>query len=143
MNLPIPYELIGGEDGVRRLVDRFYDYMDSDPEAAEIRKLHAKDLRVSREKLFLFLSGWLGGPNLYVEKHGHPMLRRRHLPFAIGIRERDQWLHCMRRALADSELDQTQRDRLLQAFAATADHMRNKAEHEADGRLRLFPGGSN
>ena len=141
MNLPIPYELIGGEDGVRRLVDRFYDYMDSDPEAAEIRKLHAKDLRVSREKLFLFLSGWLGGPNLYVEKHGHPMLRRRHLPFAIGIRERDQWLHCMRRALADSELDQTQRDRLLQAFAATADHMRNKAEHEADGRLRLFPGG--
>ena len=63
------------------------------------------------------------------------------LPFAIGIRERDQWLHCMRRALADSELDQTQRDRLLQAFAATADHMRNKAEHEADGRLRLFPGG--
>ena len=143
MNLPIPYELIGGEDGVRRLVDRFYDYMDSDPEAADIRKLHAKDLRVSREKLFLFLSGWLGGPNLYVEKHGHPMLRRRHLPFAIGIRERDQWLHCMRRALADSELDQTQRDRLLQAFAATADHMRNKAEHEADGRLRLFPGGSN
>ena len=143
MNLPIPYELIGGEDGVRRLVDRFYDYMDSDPEAAEIRKLHAKDLRVSREKLFLFLSGWLGGPNLYVEKHGHPMLRRRHLPFAIGITERDQWLHCMRRALADSELDQTQRDRLLQAFAATADHMRNKAEHEADGRLRLFPGGSN
>ena len=143
MNLPIPYELIGGEDGVRRLVDRFYDYMDSDPEAAEIRKLHAKDLRVSREKLFLFLSGWLGGPNLYVEKHGHPMLRRRHLPFAIGIKERDQWLHCMRRALADSELDQTQRDRLLQAFAATADHMRNKAEHEADGRLRLFPGGSN
>ena len=141
MNLPIPYELIGGEDGVRRLVDRFYDYMDSDPEAAEIRKLHAKDLRVSREKLFLFLSGWLGGPNLYVEKHGHPMLRRRHLPFAIGIRERDQWLHCMRRALADSELDQTQRDRLLQAFAATADHMRNKAEHEANGRLRLFPGG--
>ncbi|MCP5306544.1 MAG: group II truncated hemoglobin [Chromatiaceae bacterium] len=143
MNLPIPYELIGGEDGVRRLVDRFYDYMDSDPEAADIRKLHAKNLRVSREKLFLFLSGWLGGPNLYVEKHGHPMLRRRHLPFAIGIRERDQWLHCMRRALADSELDQTQRDRLLQAFAATADHMRNKAEHEADGRLRLFPGGSN
>ncbi|MCP5306149.1 MAG: hypothetical protein H6953_11970 [Chromatiaceae bacterium] len=56
-------------------------------------------------------------------------------------RERDQWLHCTRRALADSELDQTQRDRLLQAFAATADHMRNKAEHEADGRLRLFPGG--
>ena len=143
MNLPIPYELIGGEDGVRRLVDRFYDYMDSDPEAADIRKLHAKDLRVSREKLFLFLSGWLGGPNLYVEKHGHPMLRRRHLPFAIGIKERDQWLHCMRRALADSELDQAQRDRLLQAFAATADHMRNKAEHEADGRLRLFPGGSN
>lgn len=141
MNLPIPYELIGGEDGVRRLVDRFYDYMDSDPEAADIRKLHAKDLRVSREKLFLFLSGWLGGPNLYVEKHGHPMLRRRHLPFAIGIKERDQWLHCMRRALADSELDQAQRDRLLQAFAATADHMRNKAEHEADGRLRLFPGG--
>ena len=84
-----PYELLGGEAAVRRLVDLFYDHMDRDPAAADIRALHAQSLRASRDKLFLFLSGWLGGPNLYVERYGHPMLRRRHLPFPIGIRERE------------------------------------------------------
>lgn len=135
-----PYELLGGEPGVRRLVDRFYDYMDSETEARDVRNLHAKSLRASREKLFLFLSGWLGGPALYAEKYGHPMLRRRHLPFAIGLRERDQWMHCMRKALADMPITDDLRSRLVQAFAATADHMRNRPEHDEDGRLKIFPG---
>lgn len=72
---PTPYELLGGESGVRRLVDRFYDLMDSAPEAATIRALHARTLKASREKLFLFFSGWTGGPQLYVERFGHPQLR--------------------------------------------------------------------
>lgn len=140
MNDQTPYDLIGGEAGVRQLVDRFYDYMDSEPEAVEIRAMHARSLRASREKLFLFLTGWLGGPDLYVQKHGHPMLRRRHLPFAIGIQERDQWMHCMRMALADMPIADELREKLEQAFMATADHMRNRPEHDADGRLKLFPG---
>lgn len=123
-----PYELIGGEQGVRALVERFYDHMDSLPEARAVRDLHARSLRGSREKLFLFLSGWLGGPPLYARKYGHPMLRRRHLPFAIGRAERDQWMHCMDMALADMDLDPALRDRLHEAFLRTADHMRNRPE---------------
>ena len=86
------YQRIGGETGVRNLVDRFYDLMDTLPEAYEIRKLHAPDLSQAREKLFMFLSGWMGGPPLYEQAYGHPRLRMRHLPFAIGERERDEWL---------------------------------------------------
>jgi hemoglobin len=122
-----PYDQLGGEGAVRRLVDRFYDLMDSAPEAAEIRRLHAASLRQSREKLYLFLSGWLGGPPLYVERYGHPMLRARHLPFPIGERERDQWMWCMRRALADTPMVDELRTFLDQRFTAIADHMRNQA----------------
>ncbi|MCA9713155.1 MAG: group II truncated hemoglobin, partial [Myxococcales bacterium] len=96
-----PYEQLGGDDAVRRLVDAFYDHMDQDPEYALIRDLHPPTLAGSREKLYLFLSGWLGGPPLYIQRHGHPRLRARHLPFSIGARERDQWLACMTRALDD------------------------------------------
>ena len=122
------YQELGGEAGVRELVDPFYDYMDGLPEVAETRALHARSLKGSREKLFLFLSGWLGGPDLYVQKHGHPMLRRRHLPFSIGIRERDQWLLCMEKALNDMGIDQERREQLMAAFRRTADHMRNRPE---------------
>jgi hemoglobin len=132
MNEPTPYERLGGGPGVRRLVDRFYDIMDSDPAAATIRALHARDLRASREKLYLFLSGWLGGPNLYVERYGHPRLRRRHLPFPIANTERDEWMHCMRRALRELPLDAALAAQLEAAFAQTADHMRNRADHRAD-----------
>ncbi|HND47437.1 MAG TPA: group II truncated hemoglobin, partial [Anaerolineales bacterium] len=93
------YELLGGEEGVRTLVDRFYDLMDSSPEAKDVRALHAKSLKQAREKLFMFLSGWSGGPPLYIEKFGHPRLRMRHMPFVIGTRERDQWLWCMNHAV--------------------------------------------
>jgi hemoglobin len=125
------YDIIGGESGVRELVDRFYDYMDEQEDAAGIRQLHAKSLKGSREKLFLFLSGWLGGPDLYIEKYGHPMLRRRHLPFSIGMAERDQWMLCMKKALADMQLDSQVEKQLIQAFTQTADHMRNKPEYDA------------
>jgi hemoglobin len=120
-----PYELLGGEPAVHKLVDRFYDLMDEKEDVKELRDMHAKSLRVSREKLYLFLSGWLGGPQLYVEKYGHPMLRKRHLPFAIGEAERDQWLLCMDITL-DEQTEEPLRQQLKSAFAKVADHMRNQ-----------------
>lgn len=119
------YEQIGGEDGVLRLVDRFYDLMDELPEAAGIRAMHAQSLRTSRQKLFMFMSGWLGGPHLYMEAYGHPRLRARHLPFAIGDTERDQWMLCMSKALEETvEAEQPRRD-IESALARLAGHMRN------------------
>jgi hemoglobin len=109
-------------------VDRFYDIMDSFPEAAKIRGFHATSLKQSREKLFLFLSGWSGGPQLYVERFGHPRLRMRHLPFAIGTVERDQWLWCMNKALEESQLDPRVVGLLRARFAEVADFMRNQVE---------------
>ena len=122
------YQRIGGEEKVRALVQRFYQLMDELPEAYGIRKLHAADLQSAREKLFKFLSGWMGGPQLYTEQYGHPMLRRRHLPFPIGEAERDQWLLCMNAALDEVVADLALRQELAAAFAKVADHMRNR-EH--------------
>lgn len=121
-----PFELLGGETAVRALVDRFYDIMDSDPVTKGLRAIHRDNLDESRERLYLFLCGWLGGPQLYVEKHGHPMLRARHLPFRIDERMRDEWLYAMFKALDElhpgvSEL----KSHLEQAFWRTADFMRN------------------
>jgi hemoglobin len=123
------YERIGGETAIRALVEAFYRHMDELPEAYGIRKLHAEDLSGSRGKLFDFLSGWMGGPQLFVEKHGHPMLRKRHLHFPIGDTERDQWLMCMKQALADVVESEPLREELYTAFVKVADHMRNRAEH--------------
>ena len=120
------YEQIGGEQAVRKLVDRFYDLMDTLPEAKGIRDLHPESLDGSREKLFLFLSGWMGGPPLYVARYGHPRLRARHLPFPIAESERDQWMFCMRIALEEIVLDPLMRQQIGQAFAQLADFMRNK-----------------
>jgi len=122
------YGLIGGEIGLRALVSCFYDIMDSSPEAKEIRAFHAKSLSQSREKLFMFLSGWSGGPALYVEKYGNPRLRQRHMPFSIGEVERDQWLWCMNKALDESELLPTVKEHLKSRFAEVADFMRNKVK---------------
>jgi hemoglobin len=119
------YELIGGEAVTRQLVDRFYDLMDLEPEYADLRALHPPTLDSSRDKLFWFLSGWLGGPNLYIERFGHPMLRARHLPYAIDLRQRDLWLSCMQRALADSAIPAGIQERLVESFSGTADWMRN------------------
>lgn len=120
------YQRIGGEETIRRLVDRFYDLMDEDPDYYAIRKIHAKDLADARDKLFMFLSGWTGGPQLYMEKFGHPRLRLRHMPFEIGEAERDQWMGCMMRAMDDVGVDDKLRQELTAAFQKTADFMRNK-----------------
>ena len=120
-----PYELLGGKPAVQKLVDRFYDLMDEKEEVRVLRDMHAKNLKVSREKLYLFLSGWLGGPQLYVEKYGHPMLRRRHLPFSIGTTERDQWMLCMNQTL-DEQTEDPLRQQLKNAFTKVADHMLNQ-----------------
>lgn len=121
-----PYDVVGGDAGVRRLVDRFYDLMDELPEAWGIRKLHPQDLAGSRDKLYWFLSGWLGGPQHYVERVGQPFLRARHLPFTIGEAERDQWLMCMRQALDEQVHEGPFRDKLWEAISGLADHMRNR-----------------
>ncbi|MEZ4367320.1 MAG: group II truncated hemoglobin [Kofleriaceae bacterium] len=121
-----PYDAIGGDATVRRLVDRFYDLMDTLPEAATVRAMHATSLASSRDKLHLFLTGWLGGPQVYVERYGHPRLRARHLPFAIGTAEAAAWMRCMAQALAEIVDDATVRDQLADALARLADHMRNQ-----------------
>ena len=120
-----PYQLIGGEAGLRRLVQRFYALMDTLPEAYSIRKLHPADLSGSEEKLFMFLSGWLGGPPLFAEAFGHPRLRARHLPFTIGNDEAGQWMLCMRQAMAEELPDERLRTALDKALTDLAQHMRN------------------
>lgn len=123
---PTHYTRLGGEHAVRRLVERFYELMDSLPEAHEIRQLHPQQLSGSREKLFKFLSGWLGGPPLYTDEYGHPRLRQRHFPFPISEQERDQWLLCMDQALDGMAVEPDLLQTLKAAFAKTADHMRNQ-----------------
>ena len=127
MSAATPYEALGGATGLRALVDTFYDQMDGDPAYAALRRVHRAELADARDKLTMFLSGWLGGPNLYIERHGHPRLRARHLPFAIGITERDQWLACMAAALTACGVAEPLRSKLLGAFGQTADFMRNQA----------------
>ena len=121
-----PFERLGGEEAVRALVDRFYDLMALEPQFAELLALHPQDLSGSRDKLFWFLCGWLGGPDLYIQRFGHPMLRARHMPYAIGLRERDQWMACMLLAMQDNGVDEALAQRLAEAFFGTADWMRNR-----------------
>ena len=123
---PAAFDLIGGAQAVRSLVDRFYDLMDLEPGYAALRALHPSTLAGSRDKLHWFLCGWLGGPQHYVERFSHPRLRARHLPYAIGLAERDQWLGCMHQAMREEGIDESLADRLAAAFFGTADWMRNK-----------------
>ncbi|MDR2874810.1 MAG: group II truncated hemoglobin [Methylobacillus sp.] len=120
------FELLGGVEKVRELVERFYDIMDSDPKAAGIRAMHKPDLTEAREKLFMFLSGWSGGPQLYIERYGHPFLRARHLPFAIAESERDQWMYCMIRAMHDLGVEEPVMIQMGNALWEVADFMRNR-----------------
>lgn len=117
---------LGGEPSVRALVDRFYDLMDLEPAYAELRSMHPPNLDESRNKLFWFLCGWLGGPGHYEQRFGHPRLRARHMPFTIGIRERDQWLACMQQAMHELTFEPALSERLGAAFFKTADWMRNR-----------------
>lgn len=121
-----PYNLIGGEKAVQSLVDRFYFLMDSLPEAASLRDIHSPDLTIAKEKLFKFLSGWLGGPDLFIREYGHPRLRQRHFPFAIGLAERDQWMLCMDKALQELPMDARLREYLSQSLYQLATHMINQ-----------------
>ena len=121
------YELIGGDAGVLELVTRFYDYMDQLPEVKLIRDLHPSDLGTSREKFYMFLSGWMGGPQRFVAAFGDVRLRARHLPFPIGEEERDQWMYCMAKALKDMQIDAAIKEHLISTFAQLATHMINKA----------------
>ncbi|MDP1753577.1 MAG: group II truncated hemoglobin [Reyranella sp.] len=123
---PTPYLIVGGDVMVRRIVDRFYDIMDSAPEAAGIRALHADDLSAVRERLFEFLSGWLGGPPLYFQRPDHKCIMSAHRPFAIGQAERDEWMMCMRRALEDCGVPEDVRSVLDGAFLRMAEAFRNR-----------------
>lgn len=123
------FELLGGENGgaekIVQLVDVFYDIMNSNPQAAPIRALHPADLTNSREKLSLFLIGWTGGPQHYIERYGHPRLRQRHMGFNIGEGERDQWMFCMISAMQQLNFDETLTQKLSQQLYGVADFMRN------------------
>ncbi|OIO69287.1 MAG: globin [Zetaproteobacteria bacterium CG1_02_53_45] len=122
------YERIGGEAPLRRLVQSFYRHMDELRETQTIRWMHADNLQSAENKLFMFLSGWMGGPSLYIEQFGHPRLRMRHMPFSIGESERDQWMLCMKHALDDVIEDQNLRDELYASLYGVADFMRNQPE---------------
>ena len=121
-----PFTQLGGEPGVRALVDHFYDLMDLEPGFARLREVHGSTLDDARDKLFWFLCGWLGGPSHYIERFGHPRLRARHLPFAIGQLERDQWLACMFQAMEDRAVPAELKARLERSLFETADWMRNR-----------------
>ena len=122
---PTPFEWMGGEERVHALVERFYDLMDIEPGYADLRAAHGNTLSDARQKLFWFLCGWLGGPYHYQERFGHPRLRMRHMPFAIGVKERDQWVACMDQAMGETGVPDALRTRLSESFMKTADWMRN------------------
>ena len=121
-----PYEIMGGEMGARNLANRFYDIMETDAYVKPLCEMHPQPLDRIREVFFEFLSGWLGGPNLFQEKYGHPMLRKRHLPFMIDEELRNQWMYCMDKAL-EAEIDNPLlRENLKRAFGQLATHMINQ-----------------
>lgn len=120
------YERIGGERPLRKFVRRLYGYMDSLPEVEPVRAMHTMSLDEAGDRLFKFLSGWLGGPPLYQQDYGEPRLRRRHLHVPIGYSERDQWLLCARKALDDMDWPHDERRALMQRLQDMADHLRNQ-----------------
>lgn len=122
------YNLIGGETVIKDIANTFYDVMSTLPEAQELLAIHPKDLSQSKEKLFMFLSGWLGGPQLFEKNFGHPRLRARHMPFKIGTHERDQWMLCMTMAFDQLKIAEPIRSELLHALLNLANHMRNTPE---------------
>ena len=129
-----PYDVIGREPALRSLVDRFYFYMDILPEASSIRAMHQANLASAKDKLFKFLSGWLGGPNLFIEEFGHPMLRMRHFPFKIGASERDQWMLCMNKALDETPMDPRLHHNIQTALQQLATHMINQEPESVAGQ---------
>lgn len=127
-----PYEALGAE-GVRRLVDRFYDLMDELPEAASIRKMHARDLTPMREKLTVFLTGWMGGPSEYGQRFGRINVPSAHAPYDIGEAERDAWIACMQKAVDESALPDDLKQRVMDKMWGMAEMCRTV---EPDGTVR-------
>lgn len=123
-----PFERIGGKAAIELVVHRFYDLMDLESKYQALRSVHHEHLDMSREKLILFLTGWMGGPQLYVEQYGHPRLRMRHMPFKIGVTERDQWVACMAQAMRELEVEASLFDQLMVSFYGTAEWMRNQTD---------------
>ena len=121
-----PYELLGGDEGVRKLVTDFYELMDTLPEAAPIRAMHKGDLTEMTDKLGTFLIGWMGGPQRYQERFGRVIIPLAHKPFPIGPAERDQWLMCMERALEKTALETSMKARLMDSFGRMAEMCRTK-----------------
>lgn len=119
-----PYEEIGGGDGVRTLVNAFYDIIEED--SPSLRAMLPANTVKTRQKLFEYLSGWLGGPPLYESKRGHPRLRMRHMPFSIGDGEAEEWMRCMRSALDRAGVSGPLRVFLEERFEPLAQHMRNR-----------------
>ncbi len=132
-----PFVWIGGEERVHALVERFYDLMDLEPRYAELRFVHGSVLDDARQKLFWFLCGWLGGPQHYTDRLGHPRLKARHMPFKVGLVERDQWLVCMDQAMLETGVPPELRERLNTSFFQTADWMRNQPETQ---KMTTFSG---
>lgn len=124
MSSDASYVAAGGEQGLSRLVDAFYDYMDVLPEAATIRAMHEPDLALSREKLKVFLSAWLGGPNVYRERFGPIAIPRVHSHLAIDVPERDAWLLCMARAVSDQPWAVEFKTYFMQAISVPAERVR-------------------
>jgi hemoglobin len=136
-----PYDALGGAPALHRLVDRFYELMDELPEAYAARRIHPESLAGANQSLFEYLSGWFGGPPLYTDKNGHPRLRMRHVAYAIGPTERDQWMLCMRTALTEQVADQYLRAALTRVFTDMADHMVNTGDRAGCGGGHAETGG--
>ena len=126
------YQAFGGADGVRTLTDRFYDLMELEPQYRALRNMHGEDMTLIREKLYEFFSGWLGGPQLFVEKYGHPQLRARHMPFAVNMQVRNAWIACFAHAMSELEIDKELAEPVLIQIFAMADWCRNQNEEGVD-----------
>lgn len=134
------YEKLGGFDNIQALADCFYDIMSTLPEAQKIRHMHPQDLGPTSEHLSLFLSGWLGGPHLYLEKFGSINLTELHAPFDIDIAERDMWLECMKIALEQQHIDDSLQKELLNRFRVPADKIRLFCQQRKQTLPLAFPG---
>ncbi|MGP1834943.1 globin [Shewanella sp. 11B5] len=119
------YDLIGGDKVIRAIAHDFYQQMQTRPETQTLLAIHRSPMQESEQKLYEYLSGWLGGPLLYQQKHGHPALRARHMPFAIDESMRDQWLICMRAAIQNNIKKPEHQQVIIQAISTLADNMRN------------------
>lgn len=129
------YQTLGGAEGVRALTDRFYDLMELEPQYQALRQMHGDDMTLIREKLYEFFSGWLGGPPLFEQKYGHPQLRARHMPFAVNVQVRNEWVACFAQALSELDIDKEFAEPMLVQIYAMADWMLNQNEDGAEPPL--------